>query len=382
MKKAKITILILFVGTLAAFFLISVVKPQKDFSDIENRALEQRPEIDLGDILSGDYQETYENYLNDQFVARDRWVDLAVDYEKLLGKKDVNGIYLGKDGYLLEKYSDGDFQKQQVEDNIGILSEFINRMSDTYGKKHVDCIMVPGKAAALPQKLPAYAKGFDEQEIIGEIADNLEYPEELLDLTDTMHAHEGEYIYYRTDHHWTTLGAYYAYEAWCEKKNQEPLSLSDFEKEEVADDFYGTSFNKSHQYVKPDVIELFHGKAEKTVRVDWNDGEHKADSWYKRSDLKGNDKYRVFFDGNTSKITVKTGAKNKKTLLLLKDSYANCFVPFLAEHYSKIIMIDLRYNPDLIDDIIKDCGDITDVMVLYNVEKFLQDEHIDLLAEN
>lgn len=382
MKKAKITILILFVGTLAAFFLISLIKPQKDFSDIENRALEQHPDIDLEDLLSGDYQKSYENYLNDQFIARDRWVDLAVDYEKLLGKKDVNGIYLGKDGYLLEKYSDGDFQKLQVENNIAILSEFINRISDTYGKEHVDCLMVPGKAAALPQKLPAYAKPFDEQEIITQIADNLEHPEELLDLTEAMLTHEDEYIYYRTDHHWTTLGAYYAYEAWCQKKNQEPLSQEDFEIEEVADDFYGTSYNKSHQKVKPDSIMFFHGKAEQKVHVNWNDGEQESDSWYKRSDLKGNDKYRAFFDGNTAKITVQTGTENKKTLLLLKDSYANCFVPFLAGYYNKIVMIDLRYNPDLIDDIIADCGDITDVMILYNVEKFLQDEHVDLLAEN
>ena len=148
MRKAKITLIVLFVSTLAAFFLISVVKPQKDFSRTENRYLEQRPELSLEDIFSGDFQETYENYLNDQFIARDQWVDFAVHYEKLLGHKDANGIYLGKDGYLLEKYEDGDFSVQQMNDNIGILGEFLNRMTDEYGAEHVNCLFVPGKAAA------------------------------------------------------------------------------------------------------------------------------------------------------------------------------------------------------------------------------------------
>ena len=105
MKKAKIMVIALFAGILGAFFLVSVLLPQKDFSVTENRLLEQRPELLPEDILSGDYQETYETYLNDQFVARDRWVDLAVNTEKLMGRRDVNGIYVGKDGYLLEKYA-------------------------------------------------------------------------------------------------------------------------------------------------------------------------------------------------------------------------------------------------------------------------------------
>ena len=379
MKKAKIMVIALFAGILGAFFLVSVLLPQKDFSATENRLLEQRPELLPEDILSGDYQETYETYLNDQFVARDRWVDLAVNTEKLMGRRDVNGIYVGKDGYLLEKYDDGDFDARENADHIGILGEFLNEMTAQYGAEHVDCLFVPGKAAALPDKLPGYAAPFDEQEILQAVCDELERPEIVLDLTQTMNAHEDEYIYYRTDHHWTTLGAYYAYAAWCEKHGRTAEPLSAYERETVADDFYGTSYNKSHQNVQPDTVELFHRVNEQPVHVVWDCGEKEADSPYRR-DLSGeNDKYRVFFDGNTAEITIDTGTDNQKTLLLLKDSYANCFVPFLFENYSRIVMIDLRYQADALDDILAEEPGITDVMVLYNVEKFLQDENIDLL---
>lgn len=379
MKKAKIMVIALFAGILGAFFLVSVLLPQKDFSVTENRLLEQRPELLPEDILSGDYQETYETYLNDQFVARDRWVDLAVNTEKLMGRRDVNGIYVGKDGYLLEKYDDGDFDARENADHIGILGEFLNEMTAQYGAEHVDCLFVPGKAAALPDKLPGYAAPFDEQEILQAVCDELERPEIVLDLTQTMNAHEDEYIYYRTDHHWTTLGAYYAYAAWCEKHGRTAEPLSAYERETVADDFYGTSYNKSHQNVQPDTVELFHRVNEQPVHVVWDCGEKEADSPYQR-DLSGeNDKYRAFFDGNTAEITIDTDCDNQKTLLLLKDSYANCFVPFLFENYSRIVMIDLRYQADDLDDILAEESGITDVMVLYNVEKFLQDENIDLL---
>ena len=379
MKKAKIMVIALFVGILGTFFLVTAMLPKKEFSVTENRVLEQRPEFLLEDILSGDYQETYETYLNDQFVARDRWVDLAVGVEKLAGRRDVNGIYVGKDGYLLEKYGDGDFDERTSADAVGALGEFLNEMAAQYGEEHVDCLFVPGKAAALPEKLPPYAEPFDEQEILRAVSGELEQPKIVLDLTQTMNEHQDEYIYYRTDHHWTTLGAYYAYAAWCEKHGNTAAPLTAYGRETVSDDFYGTSYNKSHQRVQADTVELFQSADLQSVHVIWNDGEKESDSPY-RKDLAGeNDKYRVFFDGNTAKITIDTSCQNEKTLLLLKDSYANCFVPFLFGDYSRIVMIDLRYQADCIYDILAEEPDITDVMVLYNVEKFLQDGNMDLL---
>ena len=382
MRKAKITIITLFAGTLAAFFLISVFQPQKDFSATENRSLEQRPQVCAEDILSGDFQETYESYLNDQFVARDRWVDLAVGRAKLSGQRDVNGIYLGRDGYLLEKYTDGDFDPEITEDYIGILGDYLNRMTDQYGQEHVNCLLVPGKASALPQKLPAYAVPFEEQEVVEALEDELEQPQILLNLTDTMREHREEYIYYRTDHHWTTLGAYYAYEEWCGRTGRPLHALEEYDRETVSDSFYGSSFNKCHQKVRADTIELFHGPGEQKLHVDINDGEQETDSCYQMDALKESDQYQVFFDGHTAKITVDTGIEGKGTLLLVKDSYANCFVPFLAENFSRIVMVDLRYNSDCIDDVMDEYPDITDVMVLYNIEKFLQSSsNIDLLEE-
>lgn len=379
----KKVIILLFMTAIWAIMLINIMTPEKEFSPTENRVLETKPELALDDILSGDYQQTYENYLNDQFIARDRLVDVAVGIARAEGNRDVNGVYIGKDGYLLEKYTDQDFDKQQVEDNVCLLGDYLNRMTDRFGAEHVSCLLVPGKAAALPEKLPAYAGAY-ENELTDMLLEQLEEPDILLDLTETMQEHQDEYIYYRTDHHWTTLGAWYAYGAWAEKDGLESGDITAFERETFADEFYGTTYNKVHVRVEPDQVELFHGPMEATARVDKNDGETLAETFYFPEETEDElDKYRIFFGGNTAKIAIDTGSQAGagKTLLVLKDSYANCFVPFLASHYERIIMLDLRYCSDMVDDLMAQEPDITDVMVLYNFEKFMQDDHQDLLEE-
>ena len=149
---------------LAGNTFIYHIVPQKEFSVLENRSLETRPEFRLSDLLNGDYQEHYETYLNDQMFQRDRWVSLAVTLERLAGKKEINGVYIGKDGYLLEKYDDSDLEDVQIEENIRILSSFLNDAAARYGKKRTTFLMIPDKAAALPDKLPAYANAGIEKD--------------------------------------------------------------------------------------------------------------------------------------------------------------------------------------------------------------------------
>ena len=158
--------------------------------------------------------------------------------------------------------------------------------------------------------------------------------------------------------------------------------MDEFTIETVADDFYGTTYNKLHCAVEADVVQLYHSDDETEIVVDMNDGARVTDSFYFLDQLENSDKYRVFFQGNTAKILVETGAGTGRTLLLFKDSYANCFVPFLAGDYDTIIMLDLRYLSDTVSDVLEEYGgDITDVLLLFNVEKFMQDENITRLTE-
>lgn len=380
MKVCRYLPMTIFILIIAAFTVISFVKPEEEFSETENRLLETKPEPDIEDIFSGDYQECYEAYLNDQFVFRDRFVDMAVATMKLTGKKDVNGIYLGREGYLLEKYGAKDFSEEQIDSNCSLLADAVNALTAQYGAEHVTCMMIPGKANVLTEKMPDYATGYDEQRVIGDIREMLEEPSVLLDVTQVLREHQQEYIYYRTDHHWTTLGAYYGYAALAEKIGDQVKPVDAYERQIVSDTFYGTGYNKSHQRVEPDTVELFLDASSQVLEVDFNDGERVTDSCYLPEEIEDEaDQYRIFFGGNTAKIDIRTQAGTGRTLLALKDSYANSLIPFLTSDYDRIIMLDLRYASDLLPELLKPYDDITDVLVMYNVEKFLQDTSIDLM---
>ncbi len=384
MRKIRLIGILLFSAMLAGYTFIYHIVPQKEFSVLENRSLETRPEFRLSDLLNGDYQEHYETYLNDQMFQRDRWVSLAVTLERLAGKKEINGVYIGKDGYLLEKYDDSDLEDVQIEENIRILSSFLNDAAARYGKKRTTFLIIPDKAAALPDKLPAYANAGIEKDnsVLTALKSRLSEPEIVLDAGPILRDHQDEYIYYRTDHHWTTLGAWYAYRAWARHTGHPAKALEDFSRETIFDDFYGTTYNKVHIKVPADEVELFHHPAENGVVINADDGDLLSDSFYfPKEAAEGFNRYNVFFSKNTARIHIQTAADTDRCLLVVKDSFANCFLPFLAGDYKEILMIDCRYGKENVRDILAAHEEITDVLVMYNSRKFMQDTNLRALDE-
>lgn len=384
MRKLHIIMIVVFCIMLFGGSLAITVLPDRKYSDLENRQLQQKPRFTRKNYAEGKFQKEYENYLNDQFPLRDRWVNVAATLQTKLGKKDINGVYIGKNGYLLEKNDNENIDRQQVKENVTTLTSFLNDMGKEYGNKHVSCMMVPSKTLAMSRYLPAYAKVQEPQEVLHSIQKGLKEPKMLLNLKDTMQKHQSEYIYYRTDHHWTTLGAFYAYQAWAKRTGQaKAYPLKHYQQEKVFDDFYGTTYNKVHVSVPKDEVILFHNtKDTKNIRLNMDQGERKADTLYfPKAAQKGFNRYDVFLSKNTFQIEITTKAKTGKTLLLVKDSFANCFVPFLTESYDKIIMIDYRYGKTPIGTIQSEYPDITDILVLFNTEKFMQNTKLSKLAE-
>ena len=346
MRKMKLAMLIVFCVMLFGGTVVSFVLPDREFSDVENRELAKKPKITAKRILSGEYQKEYDTYLSDQFFFRDKWVDLAVREQIALGKKDFNGVYLGKNNYLLEKYEKADFDSGQIKENETYLTTFLNETEKRYGRKHVRAMFVPSKTTALTNALPAYADTIDWQSMIRDLQTKVDEPNLIYDLTKTMQSHNEEYIYYRTDHHWTSLGAYYAYRAWALQTGRKAKDLSDFKRVSVFDDFYGTTYNKIHAGGAADVVEKFESKNPVKTKVVFDDEEKTYSSLY----------YYIYI-------------------------YANCFVPFLTEHFDKIIMIDYRYGKMAMGNLLSSNSDITDVLVLYNTEKFLQNKKLEKLAD-
>ncbi len=216
MKKLKIFIIIEFCFILFSSPVATLLFPDKEFSDMENRELAQKPIFSGKSFLDGRYQDSYEEWLNDQFLWRDGWSFAVTNLQAAFGKKDINGVYLGKDGCLLEKYQETDFEQEQVNENTGYLSKFLNYAVKHYGKDHVYCMMLPSKAGALPDSLPVFAGPFDTEKVLKGLKDSLDEPDVLLDTGYMLRKHQKEYIYYHTDHHWTTLGAYYAWTQFAE----------------------------------------------------------------------------------------------------------------------------------------------------------------------
>ena len=214
-KKVRMVQSLVLIVFIVLFAFITLVTPKSDFSEAENRALQTRPELSLDAVKSGDFQTNYENYLSDQFFGRELFVNLKTRGSRLLGKKDINGVYVGKDDYLIEKHSYGDYDEDRVNSNIEALADFMNRMTAKYGKEHTCLMFVPAKDAAMSNKLPAFAKPLDTSLITEKMSKLLDDggagADVMLDLTETMKSHEDEYIYFRTDHHWTMRGAYYGY---------------------------------------------------------------------------------------------------------------------------------------------------------------------------
>lgn len=379
MKKLRIMFITVFMVMVSGSAAWSMLVPKKTFSDLENRELQQMPKISAKAVLSGTFQKKYETYLSDQIFGRDHWVNGYAAMQYLEGKKEINGVYLGKDDYLIEKYEEETFDKALEKKNIRMLSEFLDTASEVFGKNRVSCLFVPSKAEVLEKKLPDHAKPYQGESLVQKIREQVQHKERVLDLKKMLLTHQEEYIYYRTDHHWTTLGAYYAYQEFQKLNGREAQTLDDYEQEVVFDDFFGTTYNKAHVRVKADEVRIFHTSSEK-VSLDGNDGEFYSDSFYfKEAAKKSFDRYQLFFSKNTGKIVIKTGSKTGRTLLVIKDSFANCFIPFLANDYDEIIMVDPRYTKRKIGAVLKEYKEITDVCVLFNIEKFRQDTHLSVL---
>ena len=379
MKKVySVPVIVLFILSLTVFTLLSVFLPKSDFSEAENRELQTLPEISLEAINSGTFQEEYNNYLSDQFVARDFWVKAKTNIMLALGKQDINGVYIGKDGYLLEKYSESDYDSETVEYNVAALTSFLNKYAaEGYNMK---CAFVPSKGTVMTDKLPENAVPYDTSYVIGGVKDGVSDKVKLLDFTEALKAHQNEYIYFKTDHHWTQLGAYYAYTMLNADSSASSKYRPDTDKPEtVTEAFYGSTFDKIQLDIKPDSIACY----DTGVKTQLNFyGEAKnADSLYFKSALETKNKYEYFLGGNYARCDINTDVKNGKKLLLLKDSYSNALVPFLACNYEKIIMLDLRFYKDDINELISS-EKPQDILVINNTEKFMVNENMSVIDEN
>ena len=343
---------------LAVSTLAGLLMPDRYYSEREKRTLTQKPKFTVADFISGKFSDNLESYLTDQVPLRDDRVTLKTYLELAVGKRESGGIYLCKDQYLMDKFTS--YSKKQLAANAAALADLQEKLAAE--GVSMNTILVPVAAQVLADKLPAYAPAADYAAIFQVLTDA---GVDTVNVWSTLAAHSGENIYYRTDHHSTSLGAYYAYCAW---RDIEPAAY-EWTQEVLCDDFYGTTWNKvSLPSVPAEEITAWYKHINRSVS--YNNGQYETDSIYERKYLSGSDQYAVFLNSNQAQTVIEGSGKSGK-LLLIKDSYGNTFSQFPVEDYAEVHVLDLRFFKGDVAEYAKENG-ITDTLVLYGTQNFVK----------
>lgn len=381
-KKRKNRIIERTVGVVFALclFIMSVVNliiPDRKMSQHADRMPSSRPHITVSSLISGDYMEQYDKYQSDQFVGKDlaRWLKTAVS--RLGGSRVENGVLIGKDGQLMEEIESPD--QDALTKNLDAMNTFAGDNPDI----NMYMLLVPDAASVLEDKLPAFAGVADQPRMFSQVKRELENSYTWIDAAETLNKHAGEQIYYKTDQNWTSLGAFYVFGAAAESLGISTDAPSTFASYPVSTTFNGTLASKSGCRIgENEEIDIYVQKEkDNDVVVNYVDEQRKTTSLYDSSKLDTQDQYSVFLGGDFSVVDIRTVSESSRRLLLVKDSFANCFVQFLTPYFREIIVVDPRYYSGTVDDIM-DTYRITDVLFLYSGNTFFKDNNISGMIES
>ena len=369
-------VVLLFIGIIvvmqAAFWLL----PRHPFSENEKRVLAEAPQINAAGIADGSVFRSIESYLSDHFPGRELWVGANAYLENAEGRGATEDIVRGTDDWLFTAPVSDD--RETLWDNMQAITTFAEKQSVP-----VTMMAVPSAGAVVSDKLPALHMPYPDADLLEEarrIAGNTLHWVDL--YTDFCSAEQPERLYYRTDHHWTSEGAYRAYCLLMEELGQSSVPRDDFTVEQISG-FYGTSYSKSGLWLtEPDTLELWTGSDIQAVTTVYD--ANRADpvtreGMFFREYLEDADKYPVFLSGNHARVHIETNADSGKRLLVIKDSYAHALAPFLAEEYSTIDLIDLRYFKQQTISSWLEENPADEILLVYGLSSLAEDKNLQWL---
>ena len=340
MKSLKLSSDLIFLSLLCAFILgIAVailIKPHKSFSERENRSLQGFPNMSSGSLLSGEFSRQLSSFYSDQLPFRQELGYLYAYTELSMGKRECNGVLIEDEDLFLQVPSKEQTENEILKSNL----ESARRLEE---KESAVFFCVPRSCDVFSDKMPDSLREVAKETL--DLAD-CELARALLDEISQSGA-PNEY-YYHTDHHWTAKGAYTAYKLLAAELGYEPHDESFFRIETASANFLGTSFSKSalpESSAHCDAIELYRYEQDDDVIVTRSEQKEINTGLYDLSALEGYDKYRVFLGGNYAHLSIKMPSEkgeDRQKLLLIKDSFANSLIPFLALHFD-VEVIDPRY---------------------------------------
>ena len=401
MKDFKMTphklMIILFAVTLCVMSLLTVLLPKREKSENENRYLAALPTVvnekklenaknpaDVWDSIKWKYindrngsafKDDFEKYLGDHLAGREAWVKFSNRIQRLTGKQEINGVYMLENS-MIQTFRG--YDEKYVSESINAMNAFAER----FPEKPMYFMLAPTAQEFSMNQIPSYAGLLSEKSFIDDCYKKVRGIS-TIDCRSFLAGRSDEYIYYRTDHHWTSLGAFYAYQSAAKALGYASYGYGSFNIETAGSGFRGTLYSKTlDDSITPDSIEYYMlAKNEPKVRMTARNGAavNQYDSLYVRSYLNEKDKYSSFTGSNVPVVEIETDVDNGKSLLIIKDSYAHSLVPFLSKHYSKIAMVDMRYIHVSLDQLI-DLKDYSQVLFMFNVISFSEDTGLTALG--
>lgn len=382
-KKTKVNIFslascIVFFALIIILPLLTVILPKEEYSETENKYFRRFPKFTANALFKGDYTDDLETYIADHFAGRAAWLRGKANFEFALGKREQKDIYILPDR-LIEKVGTPDYT--EVDKSIAAINKFAGDNPDI----PVYMMLVPTSAEFYKKETADYNPNLDQKGFIDYVYGSLDSGIMPIDVYSELSANTSEYIFYRTDHHWTSLGAYLAYKTAGAKMGYTAPRYSDYNIEHAASGFKGTFYSKVlYDGIKDDTIDYYFpvgGYDVTSVEVTREYGKEPQvyDSMYMREYLDVKDKYSSFLGENSPIVKISSENPDGKKLLIIKDSYAHCFAPFLTQNYSEITLLDLRYIKMSYKEIV-DMSGYDQVLFLYNVSSFSTDTNIKQLG--
>lgn len=396
MKKFKFTpqklMIVLFTAAVLFLGTAFLINPKKDFSENENRYLQDFPSlinskkwdsaesfrekldaIRWDEVYGDDHQfmRDVETYYTDHFWLRDNWIQSKNLVDKLIGKQEIKGVFT-VNNKMIQAFKS--YDKDVVDKTLAAINSF----AEKHASIPMSIMLAPTAQEIYSSELPEFAELASQKSFIDYCYTNLNIVE--IDVLSLLTENKDDYIYYRTDHHWTSFGAYLAYTAAAKRLGYTAYDRSSFTIEHASDEFRGTLYSKTlDDSVTPDTINFYTlHKGDPAVTVTVNTGEELKtyDSLYLREYLDVKDKYSSFLGENAPIVTIETKLENNdKSILIFKDSYAHSLVPFLSKHFSKITMVDMRYIKVGIENFVN-IEDFSQVLFMYNAITFAEDESL------
>lgn len=364
-------IFITFIFGMAVWFLIS---PKSEYSSAEKRYLQQFPDASLENISDGTFGEEFESFFADQFPMRNLWVGFNAYYSLYTGNNGANGVYNCKNDYLINVPVSTD---NNLDKNLGVITKFKNSIDVP-----MTVMLAPSTGYITDDVLPKVHNTYNDDEYFENAGRTLEQNGiEFVDLRESFKEEykNGTQLYYKTDHHWTTAGAYIAYTRLCESLGIAHTPKDSFDIKSY-DGFYGTTYSTSGFLMTPaDSIEVWDNpkNTESNIKVKITEGTETKEygSMFFYDHLEEDDKYPVFIDGNHALTEITNTNAKGGTLVMIKDSFSHCVAPFLADNYSKIILVDMRYYKLSVSELIEQ-ENPEQVVVLYGIDNIATDTDI------